>query len=293
MPLSIATHNGPFHADDVMAVGLLRTFVDAAATVDRSRDAERWAVADIVVDVGGVFDPATRRFDHHQASYEGPRSSAGMVLDWLVETERISALFGDSLRYGVMEYIDGVDNGRTRPDPTVPCFPRIIGALNEVAETQEDFDVAFETAVTVATAYLKGVFRGFEKVAAAESAVVAAMADAEQAGRNVLFFDHYVNWKPGYFTHGGADHPTEFVLFPGVDGSWRIVAIPPVLGDFAQKRSFPEAWAGLTDEALEAVTGVVGSRFCHRNRFIAVFATREGALQALTSIGFLDRATLR
>lgn len=289
MSLSIATHNGPFHADDVMAVGLLRTFVDANATVDRSRDPDRWAVADVVVDVGGVFDVATQRFDHHQASYDGPRSSAGMVLDWLVETERIGRLFGESLRYGVMEYIDGVDNGRTRPDPTVPCFPRIIGALNEVADTQEDFDRAFETAVSVATAYLTGLARGHEKVVAAESAVVAAMKDAEEAGRNVLYFDEYVNWKPGYFAHGGSDHPTEFVLFPGVDGSWRIVAIPPVLGDFAQKRSFPEAWAGLTDDALTAVTGVEGSRFCHRNRFIAVFATRDGALQALTSIGFLHR----
>jgi uncharacterized UPF0160 family protein len=293
MTLSIATHNGPFHADDVMAVGLLRTFVDREATVDRSRDPERWARADVVVDVGGVFDPDARRFDHHQKSYEGPRSSAGMVLDWLIDTGRIDPLFGQSLRHGVMDHLDAVDNGRVAPDPTVPCFPRIVAALNEVADSAADFDDAFETAVDVASAFLAGLTRGHEKIREAEAAVVAAMEEAREAGRNVIFLDRYVNWKPSYFAHGGAEHPTEFVLFPGIDGSWRIVAIPPALGDFAQKRSFPEAWAGLTDDALTAVTGVPGSVFCHRNRFIAVFQTREGALDALRSIGFLERSTLR
>ena len=38
MPLTVATHSGPFHADDVMAWALLRRFVDADATVVRTRD---------------------------------------------------------------------------------------------------------------------------------------------------------------------------------------------------------------------------------------------------------------
>ena len=78
MSLSVATHSGPFHADDVLAVALLRVFVDEEATVLRTRDLERIAQADVVVDVGGLYDPAARRFDHHQASYTGSFSSAGM-----------------------------------------------------------------------------------------------------------------------------------------------------------------------------------------------------------------------
>ena len=54
----VATHNGPFHADDVMAVALLRTFWDAGARVDRSRDPARHDAADVVVlkvaPLGGV-----------------------------------------------------------------------------------------------------------------------------------------------------------------------------------------------------------------------------------------------
>ncbi len=69
MPLLVATHSGPFHADDVMAVALIRTFLDAEAHISRSRDPEKWAAADIVVDVGGIYDPAEGRFDRDGVSY--------------------------------------------------------------------------------------------------------------------------------------------------------------------------------------------------------------------------------
>ncbi len=36
--------------------------------VFRTRDPALLAVCDIVVDVGGVYDPATHRYDHHQRS---------------------------------------------------------------------------------------------------------------------------------------------------------------------------------------------------------------------------------
>jgi uncharacterized UPF0160 family protein len=289
MALTIATHSGPFHADDVMATALLRVFVDADATVVRTRDPARMEPADVVIDVGGRFDPEARRFDHHQASYTGDRSSAGMVLDWLAETEQIDAPLAETLRTGLMDYLDAVDNGRTAPQAEVPCFPRLVDALNQTADTQEAFDEAFERAATVARWFLEGLVAGQRKIERAEQVVRQAMEDAEQAGRNVLYLDAYHSWKKPYFDHGGATHPTEFVLFPGTDGSWRVVAIPPEYGDFAQKRSFPESWAGLTGEALEAATGVAGSVFCHKNRFIAVFQTRDGALEAMRSHGLLMR----
>jgi uncharacterized UPF0160 family protein len=47
------------------------------------------------------------------------------------------------------------------------------------------------------------------------------------------------------------------------------------------KRKLPEEWAGLEGAALEEVVGVVGARFCHKNRFIAAFEHREAALAAL------------
>lgn len=67
MPIEIATHNGPFHADDAMAVALMR-LVHPDAAVVRSRDPGRLQRADVRLDVGGRADPATGDYDHHFAA---------------------------------------------------------------------------------------------------------------------------------------------------------------------------------------------------------------------------------
>ena len=70
----IATHNGNFHADDVFAVAALKNIFPAAKLI-RTRDLAVIANADIVVDVGGIFDTETNRFDHHQKGGAGARDN--------------------------------------------------------------------------------------------------------------------------------------------------------------------------------------------------------------------------
>ena len=106
------------------------------------------------------------------------------------------------------------------------------------------------------------------------------MDSARASGERLLELPDYVPWKPTYFEHGGREHPTDFVLFPA-EGRWRVVAVPPDPGSFATKVPLPESWAGLEGPALETIVGVNGARFCHKNRFLAVFDTRDAALAAL------------
>lgn len=285
----VATHSGPFHADDVMAWALISTFVTPDAELIRTRDDRVLQQADIVFDVGGVYDPATCRFDHHQATYTGPQSSAGMVLSWLESTQRVTEGLAAHLRRRLVDYLDDVDTGRRAPDERVPCFPLLVEALSQPAEDEAAYTVWFRKAGEVAMLLLTGLVAEYTRIAEAEAVIPRAMAAATREGRNVIVLDAYVRWKPVYFANGGEDHPTEYVLLPGTDGSWRVLAIPPKLGDFAQKRPLPESWAGLTGTELEARTGVPGSVFCHKNRFIAVFTTKEGALDALARSGRLTR----
>ena len=51
----------------------------------------------------------------------------------------------------------------------------------------------------------------------------------------------------------------------------------------------PLAWAGLRDEELSQAAGVKGGIFCHKGRFISIWATKEAALQALNKIMELHR----
>jgi uncharacterized UPF0160 family protein len=67
-----------------------------------------------------------------------------------------------------------------------------------------------------------------------------------------------------------------FVLVPKSSG-WGVQAIPAVLGQFANRLSLPEAWAGLEGAELAAVSGVEDAVFCHAARFLAVARSREGA----------------
>ena len=287
MATAAATHSGPFHADDVLAWGLIQVFVDREATIVRTRDMGILDKADLVFDVGGSFDPAAGRFDHHQNSYAGPLSSAGMVLNWLEDSGRVRPALAERLRSKVCNYVDDVDNGRREPDPTVPCFASMVEAMNRGASEMQEFDAAFVKAGRMAADFVQGLANGLAEEEAAREVVRAAMADAEARGSNTLFLDPYVRWKPAYFELGGEQHDTEFVIAPGPDGSWRTLAIPPRFGSFDQKRSLPEAWAGLVDDELVAVCGVAGARFCHKNRFIMVFNTLDGLLEAMKVGGLL------
>ncbi|KAL2198177.1 metal-dependent protein hydrolase [Corynascus similis CBS 632.67] len=86
--VSIGTHNGHFHADEALAVYMLRTHVPtyAGAKLVRTRDPALLGECHTVVDVGGEYDPARNLFDHHQrtfaTSFPGRQtklSSAGLV----------------------------------------------------------------------------------------------------------------------------------------------------------------------------------------------------------------------
>ncbi|KAL2264445.1 hypothetical protein VTK26DRAFT_10 [Humicola hyalothermophila] len=84
----IGTHNGHFHADEALAVYMLRKHVPAyaGARLVRTRDPKLLDECHTVVDVGGEYEPARNRYDHHQRSFatcfpdrQTRLSSAGLV----------------------------------------------------------------------------------------------------------------------------------------------------------------------------------------------------------------------
>lgn len=61
----LVTHNGVFHGDDVCAYTILN-FLFPNNKLIRTRNEEIISKADIVWDVGYVYDPDNDKFDHHQ-----------------------------------------------------------------------------------------------------------------------------------------------------------------------------------------------------------------------------------
>lgn len=74
--MKIGTHSGVFHCDDALACFMLKCLPRYnEAQIIRSRDESILKDCDVVVDVGGVYDPVAQRFDHHQRGFVETLSS--------------------------------------------------------------------------------------------------------------------------------------------------------------------------------------------------------------------------
>lgn len=138
----IGTHNGHFHADEALAVYLLRKHIPAYADARlvRTRDPALLASCHTVVDVGGEYDPARYRFDHHQRGFATvfpgrptKLSSAGLVYlhfgREIVERRlardgasgpadgELAGLLWRKIYEGFVEALDAHDNGISAYDP--------------------------------------------------------------------------------------------------------------------------------------------------------------------------------
>ncbi|KAL8721374.1 MAG: hypothetical protein Q9181_007719 [Wetmoreana brouardii] len=129
-PPLIGTHNGHFHADEALAIYLLRLLpAYTPNTLLRTRDPALLATCHAVVDVGGEYDPPRNRYDHHQRTFSTtfPQkhtklSSAGLVYLHFgkniiaqrtgrdVESEDVDILWR-KLYAEFIEAIDANDNG--------------------------------------------------------------------------------------------------------------------------------------------------------------------------------------
>lgn len=79
--ITVVTHDGGFHSDELLAVALLSIKYENVSII-RNRDYKSCDY-DYIVDLGGVYDPQSGQFDHHQDSYTGSLSAAGMVAEYI------------------------------------------------------------------------------------------------------------------------------------------------------------------------------------------------------------------
>ncbi len=279
-PRSIGIHDGTFHADEVTACALLIVFGLADSDkIVRTRDPELLAVCEYICDVGGIYSPKDKLFDHHQSSYQGDLSSAGMILDYLKENGILSLeefqVFNNSLVLGV----DAHDNGRS-PQHTGYCtFSHVIANYNPIDYETEDkkMDAAFHEALQFTCGHLRRLNERHLYNKECRKAVREAMAEHPLC----LFFEKGVPWLESFFSLNGRDHSALFVIMPA-KAHWKLRGIPP---DYEQRMQvrlpLPAEWAGLLGDELKKVSGINGAIFCHKGRFTSVWETKEDAVKAL------------
>mgnify|MGYP005989089933 FL=1 len=290
----LVTHSGGFHADELLSSVILTRLFPQAELV-RSRDTA-WttpAPDKIIYDVGREYDADAQIFDHHQRPNplreDGqPYSSFGLI--WAHYGRDYLRAFGvpdadiddihSSFDNGFVLPIDLVDNGDLAPATAGQLagltLPALLGTLKPVFDDRsaDADDRAFAAALPIARAFIEGSIAGKAAKRRAEAVVLEAIAQAGQS--RVLELPMGMPFRKAIET-AGADHLL-FVVHPR-DSDWAITGIRLSGDGFEQRADLPAAWAGLTDDALEAACGVKGAKFCHNGLFIAVASTREAALE--------------
>ena len=290
----LVTHSGGFHADELLSsVVLTRLFPQARLL--RTRDVAWLTPAEdrIIYDVGRAYDAEMRIFDHHQRPNplreDGqPYSSFGLIwrhygqayLRALSVPDQDLADIHRSLDQGFVLPIDLMDNGAMDPSVAGPLasltLPALLESLKPVFDNRspDADDRAFDAALQVSRAVFEAAVAGKAAKRRAEAMVMQAI-QAAGAGR-VLELPQGMPFRSA-IEKAGADHLL-FVVHPR-DSDWALTGIRLSGDGFAQRADLPAEWAGLTDAALEAATGVKGAKFCHNGRFIAVAETREAVME--------------
>lgn len=280
IPRSFGTHDGSFHADEVTTCALLLLFdlIDRSKIV-RSRDPAKLATCEYVCDVGGIYDPESKRFDHHQSDYREDLSSAGMICLYLKEKGIIDPATYNFFNRSLILGIDAHDTGRAAQEMGVCTFSHVVSNFvppmyDAPPEMQNE---AFSKALDFVVGHLKRMLERYHYIQSCRQKVAELMAKKEK----YLLFDTAMPWIESFFDLGGERHPAQFVIMPA-GGHWKLRGIPPTFEERMKVRvPLPEKWAGLLEDDLKRVSGIPGAIFCHKGRFVSVWETKEDALKAL------------
>jgi uncharacterized UPF0160 family protein len=290
----LVTHSGGFHADELLSSAVLtRLFPQAELLRSRDRQWVTPAAHKIIFDVGGAYDEEAQIFDHHQRPgplrKDGqPFSSFGLVWEHYgqaylaamgVPADDVEAIHTKFDSKFVLP-IDLLDNGAMEPSVAGPLsvltLPALLESLKPVFDDTSPTadDDAFLEALPIARSFVEAQIRHLAAKTRAQSIVVEAISKADTSA--ILELPMGMPYR-SVLDRAEADHML-FVIHPRGD-DWTLNGIKLSNDTFEQRADLPAAWAGLTDAALEDVSGVKGAVFCHNARFIAVASTREAILE--------------
>ena len=305
----IVTHSGKFHADDAWAAAVLNVLFPDAGLI-RTRDPAVIETADFAVDVGGVWDPATGRFDHHQKGFDAarqsgvPYASAGLV--WREYGARcVSALalahtghqlpedkareIAYAIDADVVQYLDLSDVGAAKSAPGGYGLSAVIAGYNTnwldeqrlgYGAEAEAFRLAqFRRAMAVLTDVMVNAVK--YRVGALLALEQVRQAEVLEGGKVLFLKNGALPWTQVV----RKEMPKVlFVISYSIAEQRHLLHTVPVSPEsFDARADLPEAWAGLRDAELAAVTGVPDAGFCHNGRFIASARSYEG-IRAMASL---------
>lgn len=277
------THNGTFHADDVMSTVIL---------LNKFGSLKLFRANKVFNNKGFAYDVGFGKFDHHAIDFDKKRhngikyASCGLLWEAFgidivtkLNAEDANSL-ADFIDKNLIMDIDRDDNGqalKNEPEIKVQSIPNLIGSFNPAWNDLTSENKCFLNAVIFANTIFNNMI---SKMIAKEEAKKIIEEKIDKSKNGILILDNYMPWKDIVLTSTNEKaKDILYAVFPSRRGGYNVVATPVSSGSFNVKKPFPENWAGKEDEELQKISGIDTITFCHKNLFICACKTYEDALK--------------
>ena len=279
-----STHDGRFHADEIFALAVLNLCYPDLKIV-RSRDENVYKNADIIVDVGHVYDPDNLIFDHHQRSFTFKRRSgipyASFGLVWKQYGELLcgSSKTFEYIDSAIVQAVDADDNGidiyeikidgvgfHTLSDIIESFVPRHV---NDDDKVQKGFDRALDFATSYMKRQIKLAKELFEVALPNIRNAIKVAADPR-----ILIFDKFDKTWLNFIAR--ESEAAQFVIFPTHRKTWAIRSVPKRGQKFEYCKLLPSEWGGRQKDFAD-ISEVQDALYCHNGCFLAEANSLEGA----------------
>jgi len=281
-PILVATHNGTFHFDDLLAAAMVR-MLHPGQTVEivRTRDQAVISSADWVIDVGGVYDHVLKRYDHHQKDSPVRPNGVPYAASGLVWKHWGAELCGDQkvadlIDVEFIQMIDGPDNGMQTFESLIEGGR--VPSINSLSvfwapqwdEPEANNDEQFFELLNFAQALLVRLIVVYNSRQKSDQAF--SQAYQESPDKELILVEKGVS--PTDVT----DYPkVKFLIYQDLENdTWKAKCISE--GSFKCRTSFPITWRGFRGQELQDASKLSTAEFVHPAGFLAVAKTKEGIL---------------
>lgn len=275
------THNGTFHADEVMATCIL---------LNKFNDIKLYRTSNVNNKEAFVYDIGFGKYDHHALDFTKTRengikyASCGLIWEEfgrkIVEKLGIKdvEVFFNSIDKSLIMDIDRDDNGQSlgiELPVKIHGIPSLIASFNPSWDDLSSETVNFLNAVCFANNIFNNIVG---KMVSKEKARKIVEEKIEQSKDGILVLDSYMPWKDIVLSSNSSRaNEILYAIFPSKRGGYNVVATPKEPGSFEVKKPFPSSWAGLENETLQNISGIKTITFCHKSLFICACKTFEDA----------------
>jgi len=284
--ITIATHSGNFHPDDVFSVALLSILFNDKIKIIRTRDEDIYSKAGFILDVGGEYYPDKKRYDHHQEGGAGKRineiqySTFGLL--WKDFGEKIcgSKKVANILDTKLVQIIDADDTAFDLYEINLPSVhPYLLtDIIYSKSPTWKEKNISLDRAFSEAVVFAKGIILREIKIENDKIEAEKIIEDIykKSEDKRIMVFENSFLPDSLFSKYQEA----LFIVRPEKEGkNWKVKAINNDEKISISRKLFPEEWRGKNGLELAKITGVKDAVFCHNSGVFSGAKTREGAIK--------------